>query len=410
MFLRQSKYYLQKLKNYLWHLPKAIFANIYYRFPSNQLTLIGITGTDGKTTTTHLIHHFLVQSGLRTEVISTINSPGLHTTSPDSIIVQKLFRDFVNRGITHVVVEVTAHAIDQFRYWGCHFQIGVLTNISHEHLDDFISMDNYVLTKAKFFRHLDTAILNQDDPSFPIISQAKVKNIITYGIKDTSNFQAKNIKLTPTKLSFRVNDTHVVTNTPYRYQVFNILAAIAVANHIGLDLQKLAKYLKNFPDIKGRRQEIKNSLSIRAIVDFAHTPAALKQTLSSLKSTTSGKLIVIFGATGGRDSSKRPLMGQVVSKIADIAVITADDTRHENINLINQQIIAGINHHHPEFKFYNIPDRQEAFNLAIKLTKPGDTVVACGKGHETTILHGSTEYPWSEADAFRTAFRQKHNV
>ena len=162
--------------------------------------------------------------------------------------------------------------------------------------------------------------------------------------------------------------------------------------------------------MKGRREIVKNDLHIQCIIDFAHTPNALYQTLSSLKLVTKGKLICLFGATGGRDQSKRPIMGKVVSQNCDIGIITADDTRNEKIDNINQQIIGGID---PEqikknkFTYYNVPNRQDAFNLAVSLAKSGDTIVACGKGHETTILHGNTEYPWSESDAFKTAFRTR---
>ena len=204
-----------------------------------------------------------------------------------------------------------------------------------------------------------------------------------------------------------VNSKLFITDSVYHHQIYNILLAYAILNYLKIDQQILITAIKHFPEIKGRREEVKNDLQIKCIVDFAHTPAALESTLHSLRQQTSGKLIVIFGATGGRDQSKRPLMGKVVSEITDIAIITADDTRNEKVDKINQQIISGISHRNKNFIFHDIANRQDAFNLAIKLSSPGDTIVACGKGHETTILHGQTEYPWSETEAFRTAFRQK---
>lgn len=399
------KYLIQQIKNRFWHLPKAILANLIYTFPSRKLTLIGITGTDGKTTTAHLLHHLLVKSGIRAEVISTINSPGLHTTSPDSMVVQKIFRHYLQKGITHVVVEVTSHALDQYRFWGCHFDIGILTNIAHEHLDDFPTMDKYIRAKAKLFRHSDISILNRDDQSFKIISSSAKKNI-SYAIKKPADYHPTDIKITQKQLSFNLDNQKITTDSPYYYQVYNILAAYIAAKLLGLDQKLILKNLLHFPPVVGRRQEYKNSSGIKTIIDFAHTPQALGATLSSLKPLTKGKLICLFGATGGRDQSKRPLMGQIVSQIADIAIITADDTRNEDIKKINRQIIAGIDKKNKNFVFYNIPDRQKAFNLAVKLAKSGDTIVACGKGHETTILHGKTEYPWSESRAYETAFRQ----
>jgi UDP-N-acetylmuramoyl-L-alanyl-D-glutamate--2,6-diaminopimelate ligase len=413
-----TKFRIQRIKNILWHFPKSIYYNILYGFPSKKLILIGITGTDGKTTTASLIHKTLLEAGINTGLISTLGAKignkdinvGLHTTSPDSSLVQKIFRQMVDVGITHAVIEVTAHALDQFRYNGCHFQISAITNTSHEHLDDFLNLDNYIKTKAKLFRNSDIAVLNKDDSSYKIISQKTNKKIISYSIDQKSDYQAKNISLTSNSLSFTVNDIKFKTDSPFYHQIYNILAAYIILQSLKLKSNILLSVIKQFPEIKGRREEVKNKYQIRTLIDFAHTPAALKTTLESLRSTTTGKLIVIFGATGGRDSSKRPIMGHVVSQIADIAVITADDTRNESIKTINEQIINGIDPTRVEqklFTYYDIPNRQDAFDLAVKLANKGDIIIACGKGHETTILHGKTEYPWSESEAFRTAFRNQ---
>lgn len=412
---------IRHLKNLLWHLPRSIFWNLYFAFPSRKLTLIGITGTDGKTTTCTLMQKLLENSGLKCGLISTISSPGLHTTSPDPKILQKIFNDYQKLGYTHVVCEVTSHALDQYRYWGCHFKIGIITNISHEHLDYHKTIENYINTKAKLFSQSSLAILNHDDENYLALKKLVISPIITYGIKNKSDFTAKNIKTDSNLLSFTVNQQKLKTDSNYYYQIYNILACYSAFMKLGFDSKIFSQTITHFPETKGRREEIENDLHLKTIIDFAHTPNALLNTLSSLRQTSTGRLIVIFGATGGRDKSKRPLMGKNVSQIADIAIITADDTRNEKIEDINQQIISGIN---PQksiiidplnpiitkkeiFHYANVPNRQDAFNLAVKIAKAGDTIVACGKGHETTILHGNTEYPWSEAEAFRTAFRLK---
>lgn len=413
-----SKYGIQRLKNIFWHFPKSIYYNFYYQFPSKKLTLIGITGTDGKTTTANLIHKSLIEAGIKAGLISTLGAKignkdvnvGLHTTSPDSSLVQKLLRQMVNEGLTHAVIEVTAHALDQYRYNGCHFHISVITNVSHEHLDDFNNIKKYTLTKAKLFKNSDYSILNKDDASYKVISQNISKPIISYSINQKSDHQAKNITLSRNTLSFKVNQTKYKTDSPYYHQIYNILAVHCVLLKLNLKPELLQSVIRHFPDIKGRGEEVKNNLNILTLIDFAHTPAALETILHSLRAITDGKLIIIFGATGGRDQSKRPLMGKVVSQIADIAIITADDTRNESIENINSQIIEGIDQNRVSqklFHYHNIKNRQDAFNLAVKLASKGDTIVACGKGHETTILHGKTEYPWSESEAFRTAFRLK---
>jgi len=398
-----TKFYIQKIKNIFWHLPKSIFANIRYGFPSRKLILIGITGTDGKTTTATLIHQILLKAGFKSDYITTINSPGLHTTSPDPLVLQKLFAQMVQRGITHCVVETTAHGLDQFRFFGCRFYSSVITNLSHEHLDDFYYMEEYLAAKANLFSMSKNVILNRDDQSYSPLKIRFPKHL-SYSIKNRSPFQATDIDITSKKMSFKVGDDQFVTDSNFEYQIYNILAALAVSSTLNISPAIVAKTIKKFPETKGRREIVANDLKFNTIVDFAHTPEALKQTLISLRKITSGKIICIFGATGGRDKTKRPIMGQVVSKYSDFAIITSDDTRNEKIEDINAQIISGISNR-PGFTYFDIHNRQDAFDMAVKLAVPGDTIIACGKGHETSILLGSTEYPWSETEAFRTAFR-----
>ena len=428
---------LQKIKNLFFHLPKSIICNFIQGNPSKELTLIGVTGTDGKTTTSILLYQALKKAGFKTGVITTIGAEyadnqkidtGLHMTSPDPSLTQKILKEMQKAGVTHVVCEVTAHALDQYRYHGVNFDTAILTNTSHEHLDYFSNLDHYIETKSKIFNQAQHAILNKDDQSFNYI-KSKIKiPFSTFSIKNKSNFQATNIKNDNKELQFKVNDLLIKTDSKYNYQINNILAALAVFKKLNIDSKYLIETVKKFPQTKGRREEVPNTLKINAIIDFAHTPAALESTLSSLKKKDK-KLIVIFGATGGRDKTKRPQMGKIVSELSDIAFITADDTSNENIKDINQDIISGINpqqsqyidyqqltpkkikelskEKNKKFIYFNIPNRQDAFNLAVKISQAGDTIIACGKGHENTILHGRTEYPWSESEAFRTAFNFK---
>jgi len=426
---------IQKIKNIFFHLPKSIFYNFYYKFPSKKLTLIGITGTDGKTTTAILTYETLKKAGLNVGVITTIGAKygdteidtGLHMTSPDPSLIQKILKQMLDSGVTHVVCEVTAHALDQYRFFGCHFKVSAITNVSHEHLDYFKNIENYTKTKSKIFDQSAFAVLNRDDPSYNIFKKNIKTKYATYGIDNKSDFRATNISISKNSLKFKVNQLVFISDCNYRYQIYNILAVLGIVNSIQVDSKFLVETIRFFPNVKGRQEEVANNLGIKTIVDFGHTPNALKNILSSLKENTKGKLIVIFGATGGRDQTKRPKMGQVVSETADIAIITADDTRNEKIEDINQQIISGINKKFlqidhlsgisqiknnlkktKQFVYFNIYNRQDAFNMAIKIASPGDTIIACGKGHENTILHGKIEYPWSETEAFRAAFRNKN--
>lgn len=422
------KRFIQILKNYFWHLPKSIYFNYYYGFPSKKLFLIGVTGTDGKTTTCALIHQLLTNAGYKADSFTTINSPGLHVTSPDSSIVQKILKEKVTAGITHLVIETTAHGLDQFRFWGCKFDIGIITNVSHEHFDDYLNFNTYIKAKTKLFYQSKFAIINKDDRSYEYISKNIHCPYRTYSLKNESDYQGKIIKIEENLLKFKINNQLFTTDSPYTYLVYNILPVFILSQKLNIKTNDFQNLIKYFPQTKGRREEIENNINIKTIIDFAHTPASLEATLTSLEKITKNKLIVIFGATGGRDQSKRPLMGKTVSEIANIAIITADDTRHESIEKINSQIISGINPRRSQltelpidkkkikdlrlesenkFIYFNIPHRQDAFNLAIKIAEPGDTVIACGKGHEDTILHGSTEYPWSETEAFNMAIKNR---
>ena len=425
---------LQKIKNLFFHLPKSVFYQKFYGSPTKKLVLIGITGTDGKTTTSSLIYEILRKAGINAGVITTISAKygdkeidtGLHMTSPDPSVLQKIFKTMLNAGVTHVVCEVTAHALDQYRFFGCQFEVAAITNTSHEHLDYFKTMDVYTKAKSKIFSQSNSAILNRDDESFEFLSKLIPKHI-SYSINHKSDFQAKNIIFKPELMTFEVNKLTIKTNSVYQYQIYNILAALAVLDHLKIDPKFLTETVADYPIAKGRREEVSNDLDIKTIVDFAHTPNAIQNTLSALRQTTQGRIIAIFGATGGRDQTKRPKMGQVVSQLSDIAIITSDDTRNEDIKDINHQIISGIpkesvlietsdileikkiiKSNPNKFIYFNIPNRQDAFNLAIQLTKPKDTVIAMGKGHENTILLGNTEYPWSETEAFRLAFKFKN--
>lgn len=401
----------QRLKNCLWHWPKSWIVSAKYGFPAKKLKVIGITGTDGKTTTCTLIYEILKKAKLKTGLATTIGAiigdkvidTGLHMTSPDPRLLQRLLFDMVKAGMEYVVLEVTAHAIDQYRVSGIKFEISGVTNISHEHLDYFKTMERYVLTKTKLLEKSNVSIINMDDPKANIFLEKAKGKVLTYGINRQADLKAKDVKIDETGLNFKANSVKVVSDTVYEYQVYNMLLAWSVAKQLGIDDEIVLDVFRKFPEMKGRREEVVNDLGIRTIIDFAHTPQAIESTLTSLKKISRGKLIIIFGATGGRDKSKRPLMGQVVSRLADIAIVTADDTRNEKVENINDQIIEGMK---KGFEFYNIPNRQDAFNKAIQIAKKGDTIVACGKGHETTILHGNTEYPWSEADAFRRAFKK----
>ena len=410
---------IRKLKNF-GHLCWAILANIYWRFPSQKLTVIGVTGTDGKTTTVHLIHHILKTAGKKADLISTVSAPGLHTTTPNPWILQKLLSQMVKKGIKYAVVEATSHGLDQHRLWGTKFAVGVVTNVTHEHLDYHKTYENYLAAKAKLFRGVRIAVLNRDDKSFAFLnSQSAIRNsqLITYGIKNKADF-------TPKTFPFK-------TLLPGEYNQYNCLAAIATASALGISSEKIRKAVASFKGVIGRMEEINEGQDFKVIVDFAHTPNALENVLKTIlkfKSKNS-KLIVVFGCAGLRDIAKRPMMGEISARLADITVLTAEDPRTEDINEIINQIVQGClkggakerdlsnwpNWSNLKEKiFLRIPDRRQAIRFAVqKLAKKDDIVVICGKGHERSMCYGKTEYPWSDQEEARRALKgllKKKNV
>jgi len=401
--------------NLFYHLPQAFFWTLFYRYPAKNLTIIGVTGTDGKTTTSTLIWHILNQAGekcgLITSVVAKIGNreidTGLHVTTPNPKNLQKFLRKMKNMGIKFVVLESTSHGLDQYRLWGSNFKVGVITNVTHEHLDYHKTMANYLKAKRKLFRKVRIAILNYDDISYqPIKSYITPKTkTFTYAIKNKANFTLKNFKFTsPLK---------------GKYNQYNCLAAIATANALGIKKTVILKALANFKGVKGRMEAVNLGQNFRVVIDFAHTPNALSCALLTLQNQLrkKGKLITVFGSAGLRDKTKRPEMGKIAGQYADISILTAEDPRTEDVNQIINQISQGLLKSKAEeiknpnkfiwrsphkfvrgkHYFLKIPDRKEAINFAIqKIVQKDDIVVICGKGVEKSMCFSHTEYPWSD--------------
>lgn len=387
----------QEVINNFYHLPKAVLANIYYGFPTKRLKVIGVTGTDGKTTTTNMIYQILKEAGKKVSMVSTINAviggkvydTGFHVTSPDPFAVQKFAKKALENGDEYLVLEVTSHALDQYRFWGIKFDVGVITNITHEHLDYHKTFENYFRTKLKLLQGVKAAIVNQGIKG----SKGVSGKVITFGL-NKGDFNQKEIKL---KLQ-----------VPGDYNIENALAALAVAFVLKINKRVAERALEKINGITGRMEEIKNNRGIKIFVDFAHTPNALEQALKALRKQTKGKLIAVFGCAGKRDVDKRGLMGAVAGKLADVAVITAEDPRGK-LALINKQIAAGAKKAgmREGHNLYIVEDRKNAINFAInKIAKEGDTIGIFGKGHERSMnLDGKKEILWSDREATEKALK-----
>jgi len=386
----------QTIKNF-FHLIQGFIAATYFRFPAKRLTVIGVTGTDGKTTTSTILYQILKQAGFKVAVLTTVAAyagnkeidTGFHVTSPDRWPLQKLLKEIADEGYTHIVLEATSHGLDQHRLYGIDFTIGVLTNITHEHLDYHKTYERYVKAKSKLFKSAQVAILNKQDSSYTLVKKLLPQQIslLTYDKKTLTG---------KTRQS-------VIRAFPQKYNQLNATAAIQAAQYLGVAETKIIQAISNFSGIKGRMELIKNTKKIKAVVDFAHTPNGLENALKSLRSQSSGRLIAVYGSAGLRDYQKRPLMGNIGSQYADEVVLTAEDPRTESVWGIIDQMLAGvktnIGHVH------SIPDRQQAINFAVSLAKPGDTVAVLGKGHEKSMCFGKIEHPWSDQSALTKALK-----
>ena len=329
-------------------------ASVWFGRPSEKLKMIGITGTKGKTTTAHIIHHILNSLGKRVGILSSISVPGLHVTSPDVISLHKFLKKFVDDGDEYAVVEVSSHGIDQKRIAGVHFDVGVLTNIAPEHLDYHKTFKEYKRVKKSFINSCKWKVISPKDTSINVL--------------------------------------------PGKYNNLNVEAAISAVEKFGISRNSALKALKDFRLPEGRLAEIKNNIGANIIIDFAHTPDSLEAVLTHLRGTTRGKLISVFGCAGERDPRKRFKMGKISAKLSDVSVFTAEDPRSENVFDILSKMSEGARSANAkeDKTFFKIAERGEAIAYALSLCKKEDTVAILGKGHEKSMAYGSYEHPWSD--------------
>ena len=347
-----------------WKLPKGVrytkvadsrqalgeLASKFYSEPAKKLKLIGVTGTKGKTTTCHLIHHILTKLGKKVGLITSITMGGYHVTSPDVISFHRLLQGMVNRGCKYAIVEVSSHGIDQKRIAGAKFDVTVLTNIASEHLDYHKTFEAYKRIKISFLNSGKVKIISPKETSLNIL--------------------------------------------PGKFNNLNAETAVEVVKRLGFSKIDALKALQSFKLPQGRLEKIENNKGIDIYIDFAHTPDSLKEVLTYLKGMTGGRLISVFGCAGERDKLKRPKMGKIASEQADIVILTAEDPRSENVKEIIRQIVSGIKNN---TRVYAIPDREKAIKKALEIANQGDTVGLFGKGHERSMnLDGIHETPWSE--------------
>ena len=409
----------------------AYLSAAWHDFPARRLTVVGVTGTDGKTTTCNLLYSILVAAGRRAGLVTTVNAvigervvdTGLHTTTPDAPDVQRYLAEMVAAGMEVAVLEATSHGLAQHRVSACDFDVAAVTNITHEHLDIHGSLKAYQQAKARLFQDLTAsyrkpgipkvAILNGDDASYDYLCRIAADRSITYAIHREADVRAMSVEFAPdlTRFVAQTPDSsfEVQTRLVGEFNVYNILAAIAVGVSQGLDNEIMQEGIRSMRGVVGRMERIDEGQDFAAIVDFAHTPNALENALRTLRPMTAGRLIVVFGCAGLRDAEKRPLMGEIAGHLADVTVITAEDPRTEPLGAIMDQIATGAERAGARKgkDYHCIGDRAEAIALAVNLARAGDTVVVTGKGHEQSMCFGTVEYPWSDHEALRTALRRR---
>jgi UDP-N-acetylmuramoyl-L-alanyl-D-glutamate--2,6-diaminopimelate ligase len=403
-------------------------------FPARRLVMIGVTGTDGKTTTATLLHSILTQAGIKAGLITTVSAvigdesldTGLHTTTPDSSLIQALLARMVAVGLTHCVLEVTSHGLAQHRVTACDFDVAVVTNITHEHLDYHGTYEAYRAAKARLFEGLASAarkagqakvaVLNRDDASHDYLRSVLTGPahdsvcVLTYGLDAAADVTATEVQSLPRDLRFQVragaSAFQVSTGLVGRFNVYNCLASATVAlKGLGLSEASVVAGIAAVAAVPGRMERIDMGQPFTAIVDFAHTPNALKRVLETARQMTAGRVIAVFGSAGLRDREKRRLMPQISAKQADLTILTAEDPRSESLDTILAemaqacQAAGGVEGQ----TFWRIADRGEALRFAVSQTRSGDLVIACGKGHEQSMCFGTVEHPWDDRTAMRAA-------
>ncbi len=397
----------QFLKNY-YHLACALVANVYFGFPSKKLVVVGVTGTNGKTTTTQMIGAILRKANIKVAVASTIdfwmgdenhiNTSKFTTTSAWKL--QQFLHEAVAKGMTHAVIETSSHALDQSRVWGTRYEIAVITNVTREHLDYHKTMEDYRLAKKKLFGMSHYAVVNADmeGPEYFAKAHMKEGRAVTYSTKNiNADLCAKGIRLNFNKTEFRVGDEEYILRVPGIFNIENALAAIAVAKLLQVEVGLIREALGELTGIPGRMECLESNDGVDIIIDYAVTPDAFTKLYDSVRplKIPGTKIIHVFGACGERDRGKRPMLAGIASEYADAIILTNEDPYYEDGEQILNDIEAGLGKTR-KYEYLRIYDRKEAITKALKMAERGDIVLITGKGAETSMAIGAKHIPWSE--------------
>lgn len=383
----------------------AMLANKFYGYPSQQLKLIGVTGTNGKTTTTHIVESIFLQKtgvGLIGTLYYKINGI-IHQskdTTPEPPDLHAIFRRMVDENVSHCVLEVSSHGIDFHRVDGCQFDVAVFTNLTQDHLDYHGTLENYRRTKMRLFEWLAPdkhAVVNRDDPSADCFIKATRARVLTYGVERPADLMARDIRLSVRGTAYQLCTPAGAIPVQMRllglFNVYNALAAAGAALSQGVDLETTKQGLERPIRVAGRFELIERGQDFTVVVDYAHTPDGMTNVLTLARSLQPNKVITLFGCGGDRDKEKRPIMGRIAGQMSDLVVVTADNPRNEDPAQIAEQIVAGMD----AAPHKVILDRREAIAYALRQARPGDIVMLLGKGHESTQTLKDRTVPFNDA-------------
>ncbi|MEG1524909.1 MAG: UDP-N-acetylmuramoyl-L-alanyl-D-glutamate--2,6-diaminopimelate ligase [Clostridia bacterium] len=384
----------------------AEMAAAFFGYPQREMQMLGVTGTNGKTTTTYMVKAIAEQAGKRVGIIGTIRnmigSESLHTdrTTPESVDLFKLLRTMADAYVDLVVMEVSSHALEQFRVHGIKFDVGLFTNLTQDHLDYHKSFDNYLSAKKILFLSSKKAVVNVDDPYSDRIMDGLDIPITTFGVRDRADISATDIDITTSGVQFDLHtpegDVLMHLQTPGLFSVFNAMGATGLAQAIGIKLSCIKDGLETLTSVSGRLESVKTNRSFSVFVDYAHTPDALENVLKTVREFAKGRVVCVFGCGGDRDRAKRPIMGEIAGRFSEFAIITSDNPRTEEPMTIIDTIEDGMKK--SGTKYTIIENRKEAIRYALSIAQDNDVIMIAGKGHENYQEINGTKYHFDDKE------------
>ena len=385
----------------------------FFDNPSRKFKLIGVTGTKGKTTTTYMIKSILEKAGKKVGLIGTIESKisnrqlkTSNNTTPDAIELQRIFNTMASENVDAVVMEVSSHALDLDRVYGSDFDIAVFTNLSQDHMDYHKNFENYYLAKKKLFTMCKTAIINIDDEYGNRLFSEINGNKKSFGIDNNADVKADNLEITAQAVTFLDNGEKFKVKIPGKFSVYNALAAISVSYEFGCNSKEIQLGFDTLT-VPGRSEIIDLGTDFTVMVDYAHSPDSLKNILTATKEYVEGRVICVFGCGGDRDKTKRPIMGEVSARLADISIITSDNPRSEDPEVIINEVEEGVKRVDKEY--FRVSDRADAIFKALSIAKSGDVIVIAGKGHEPYQILKDKTIHFDDREQVRMQFDRLNN-